>query len=633
MAEWSFPRADDEYEVKGLNDSGIETFNDDCLKGLAREICQNSLDARRKDVPEKQPVVVEFNRFNLPYAQFPDRNAFCEDLERCRKFWKDRNDEKTEEFFSEALDAMSQLEIPCLRISDYYTTGLRGVSRGRDHKTTTPWSSLVMSSGVSKKAGISGGSFGIGKFASFSCSKIRTCFYSTLTDKDEMGFQGVARLVSFEADDGKITFGNGYYRENGLPLRESSQLDATFNRGAKTGTDVFVPAFCVEDSWFDDITASVLDGFLYAIFESKLEVRLHDYNGSSLVLNRGWLDEQYRGGALEGRPTVRFNYEVLKDTDAKHYFRKDIGQDGWLELRLKLAPGLDRRVAMIRETGMKIFAKKNFPASISFSGVLVVHGEMLNERIKKFENPQHTKWEPKRNPDDKGLLDVINNFCRDSLEALVQKCTDEELDAGLGDVLSADGESDKQEVRETLSAKIHSLDAVKRKKRRHITKSNSEEDGDHSDVSEDSDDVHGSGGGPGENENASSSDESHGGSSEGDGNGAYEDGMRNQPVLRKVKAGVSRFACTSEERGEYRMFIVPEVTDSEGVLAVNAVAELNTYGADIVSARTIDGRVLQVDGNQILGVGFKKGELVQINLKLAYSDYVSLEVEWYGATR
>ena len=631
MTDWSFPTATDDYEGKGLNDSGIETFNDDCLKGLAREICQNSLDARRRDAPKDEPVTVEFCRFTITPDKFPGKDTFNWALERSLEFWKNRKDEKTEKFFADALDATAQLTMPWLRISDFNTTGLLGVSKGHTRSATTPWSSLVMSSGVSNKAGGSGGSFGIGKFASFSCSMLRTSFYSTLTSEGEKGFQGVARLVSFEDKDAKLTLGNGYFREERHPLPESPIIDPAYNRGDRSGTDVFVPAFCGGGSWFEDISASVLDGFLYAIFMNKLEVKLMDDGEKSRVLNREWLDKQYELGKLASRPTVRYNYEVLKNNNPNQVFTKDFGEDGYLELRLMLAPNLDRRISMIRETGMKIYAKGNFPASISFSGVLIVHGEGLNKRIKKFEGPQHAKWEPKRNPADSALLDEVNRFCRRSLDKLVEKSASLELDAGLGDVLPAIGSSEKQEERETLSAKINSLSETKRKRRRVVTKYEADEEGESVGEDDSFDDTKGSGGGPGEDDGSRTEDKDHDGAGQGEGNGPFEDGEHRQPKLRSVKAGKYRFACTNEAQGEYRMFLVPEETEANGVLVVNAVAELNTYEASIVSARIKDGNELKVDGNKIVGIDFRKGEQLQILLKLDYSDYVSLEVMWYGA--
>ena len=42
--EWTFPSVP-KCEEKGLNDSGVEMFRGDTIVSLAREICQNSLDA------------------------------------------------------------------------------------------------------------------------------------------------------------------------------------------------------------------------------------------------------------------------------------------------------------------------------------------------------------------------------------------------------------------------------------------------------------------------------------------------------------------------------------------------------------------------------------------------------------
>ena len=44
MAYWYFP-SNDHGENKGINDSGVATFRGTPLKSLARERCQNSLDA------------------------------------------------------------------------------------------------------------------------------------------------------------------------------------------------------------------------------------------------------------------------------------------------------------------------------------------------------------------------------------------------------------------------------------------------------------------------------------------------------------------------------------------------------------------------------------------------------------
>ena len=56
---WRFPILDG-GKKQGINDSGIATFaGSELYNNLAREICQNSLDAKDEEI--KDPVVVSFN--------------------------------------------------------------------------------------------------------------------------------------------------------------------------------------------------------------------------------------------------------------------------------------------------------------------------------------------------------------------------------------------------------------------------------------------------------------------------------------------------------------------------------------------------------------------------------------------
>ena len=128
----------------------------------------------------------------------------------------------------------------------------------------------------------------------------------------------------------------------------------------------------------------------------------------------------------------------------------------------------------------------------------------------------------------------------------------------------------------------------------------------------------------------SDSGRSHGGSDQGKGNGPSEEGTQNQTRFKSIEAGSSRFICADERSGSYRMILVPKKKEEKAAVAINAVAELSTYSADIVAAELSDGIPLTVDGNRISGLSFQKGEPVRINLKMNYTEYVSLEVEWYG---
>lgn len=628
--KWDFTSVSDAYEKKGLNDSGVETFKDDSFKSLAREICQNSLDAKSvAQDDEKRPVIIEFHRFISSSEQFPGKNQMVDAFRRAQIFWKEEGVEETVQFFKEAEDTLTSENLEWMRISDFNTSGLVGVEKSATAPGTTAWSSLVMSNGVSNKSGEAGGSFGIGKFATFSCSAIRTCFYSTITESNQRGSQGVSRLVTFKNDNDTRTLGIGYYRDNGEALKNTLNLDKSFSRKVP-GTDIFIPGFLPDESWMQDVQRAILEGFLYAIFHGKLIVRLIDRDSPIVSIDRSWLDNCFDANSLTDE-TVRQNYKALIINKEGNIFHKDFGKDGAVDLRLFVEPNLNRRIAMIRGTGMKIFDKGNFSSSISFSGVLVVSGSVLNKRIKAFENPQHTKWEPKRNKRDEGLYKDVIQFCRISLKKLLEDNIPEEAGANLGDILPATGVSTEQNFCEALTPNIMVLHKSRKvNKKGVIRKGSSVENGILSATDELEDEL-GAGGSVETTRGSHNSDRSREGNDPGEGDGPSEDGNQNRTRFKTIESGSSRFICINHNLGEYRMILIPAKKEDNAGVAINAVAELNTYAADIVSASLGDGTPLIVERNLITGLHFQKDEPIRINLKMDYTEYVSLEVEWYGA--
>lgn len=266
--KWSFP-SNNGGDVNGIGNSGVETFQGAPLKSLAREICQNSLDASNSD----KPVEVEFMPFELDKSSFLDLDSatLMDAFQRSLEFWEIK---KAKDFFNEAIDVMNGTKIPFLRVSDFNTTGLTG----SDGEYNTPWCNLTKSSGASDKAGSAGGSFGIGKFAPFACSSFRTVFYSTLDEKGKCAYQGISRITSFRNNNGEITTGVGYYGNDGnAPVFEQLFLEPGFHRDAgQTGTDVYIAGFRKSPDWKSDIVAAVLDGFLYAVYTGKLVVHVDD---------------------------------------------------------------------------------------------------------------------------------------------------------------------------------------------------------------------------------------------------------------------------------------------------------------------------------------------------------------------
>ena len=95
MVRWNFPGNQD-GQIKGVADAEIENFNGTQLSSLARENCQNSLDAVVND--NNSNVMVEFERYYISTSQIPGIEEYRDVLKKCEAFWKKSNSEKAKEF-------------------------------------------------------------------------------------------------------------------------------------------------------------------------------------------------------------------------------------------------------------------------------------------------------------------------------------------------------------------------------------------------------------------------------------------------------------------------------------------------------------------------------------------------------
>jgi len=183
---WTFAKNDGGRD-SGIHDAGVETFKGNFDRYLAREMIQNSLDARHDP---NNPVLVKFEVLELNRNEIPDMDCLKATLARCAEYWS--HDKKAKEFFRRAEDISKQEKIISLLIGDYNTTGVLGGDADRSQN----WYNLIRCAGSSSKGGGEGGSFGIGKNAPFAASQLRTVLYSTFNTDEEHIFQGVATLVS-----------------------------------------------------------------------------------------------------------------------------------------------------------------------------------------------------------------------------------------------------------------------------------------------------------------------------------------------------------------------------------------------------------------------------------------------------
>lgn len=626
---WNFP-SNDGGEIRGIADGGVETFKGTPVKSLAREICQNSLDAR---LNSEKPVRIEFKKFEI----FPKDILGHESLEDAIKlaldFWQQQNYKKEADFFSCALKAMRKRGISCLRISDFNTTGLTG----SHEEYNSPWCNLTKSSGASDKSGGAGGSFGIGKFAPYACSVLRTVFYSTSDTEGICAAQGVARLASFKDKDGKITQGTGFYgNEKNAPMHNQLSLDPAYSRPAgETGTDIFILGFSAKDSWRQEMIMSILDSFLYAVYSGNLVADVDGERVSKDTLAA--LMDAHRGAFKEHADQY---YEVLVDNESAKTFEKTLDDDpeteGRLALKLMVKPNFCRRVAMVRQTGMKIQDKGNISKLIPFAGVLFIEGDALNSYLRGLENPQHLKWETERAENEskaKKLLGKINGFIRDSLDEMKGDESEDAIDPDVGEYLPACDaeESPTQSSRESIQdyikdIRVKKIDAVKKPASASVISESEKTLVDDEDGEIAANDLPGYGSGG--NAKRGGNDGNGGGDAPGDGGG-------NEPAERNKKPSFIpllsvRSIVRDKSGGEYTIVLTPKISAKDGVLEVFMSAESQHYKAPIISASCAECPELELFGNRISNLEFKESRALRVNVRLDYHDYCSLEVEAYG---
>lgn len=621
MAYWYFP-SNDHGENKGINDSGVATFRGTPLKSLAREICQNSLDAATG-----KTVRVDFANYEIPTNNVPGADVLKETFEKCLTYWNGQKAKTTKDFFKNAFEKISVEKISVLRISDFKTKGLTGSKKTTD--INTDWMRLTKSSGSSDKKGPAGGSFGIGKFAPFACSDFSTVFYNTYDIEDGCAYQGVSRLVTFERDDGETTQGIGYYgNERNTPVFESLNLDPSFKRDpGDYGTDIYVLGYRFsQEDWETAIVISVLDSFLGAIWNEKLTVNVGDVKIDKSTLAD--LMEEY-AEELTNTYVLEY-YQVLTSPETKWFENNHLGL-GTIKLGYLLNGNeFHRKVAMIRQTGMKIKDGDRINGFISFAGVLFIEGDTINEKLRALENPEHTEWQPDRaaNPfEAKQLIKSLNDYMKKCLEELVEQGSQNEMDAvGVGNFIPDTPDDEKnQNKEEAISDTV--LEIEKRViDRKYIPDIVSVENGD--DESEKKvDPVNGE----------FDEDWVH----EEPKNPPIDPPRPPQPVdyvdgtektastPKEIKPSKFMFICNNPDEGKYMVDFIPSEDSDNGTLSFFLSGETEAYKAELVSASQIGGSGLIIRDNSVTGLRFEKGQHIRMNLQITHKDYCSMEVKAY----
>lgn len=470
MISWNFPGNQD-GQVKGVADAGTENFNGTELSSLARENCQNSLDAALDD--NNPDVLVEFERHFVPTQQIPGVVEYRNILKKCQHFWSKSNSEKAKLFLKDAIKEIEKEKTFVLRISDYNTTGLSNPYAQSDDPfdfNFDGWNALIKIDGGANKGDDKAGAFGIGKSAPFCNSHYRLVFYRTLNQNAERAAQGISRLMSYQ-DDSLMTSGIGYYGEvkGNNPVNVIPELDY-INKRSEVGTDVFIYGFKLISEWETEITVALLDNFLMSFFNGQLRVKVQGKEINKKTLS-GYMERIHieRAGAIKG---TYGNYLALTRTEGVYTYSQKFHGMGTLELRLLVDPNekLDRKVLIVRKAGMKLFRLGNISKLIPFTGILELQGKDLNSYFRMMETVAHDNWEPGRHPDPKQAKEYyaeIKDWIRNIVAELAEYSSDDEMDVeGLGGVLQKEPEAtetgNSDNKRENISDYSENIDVLER---------------------------------------------------------------------------------------------------------------------------------------------------------------------------
>ena len=404
---WRFPPTNG-GRIDGFNDPGIAHFTGAPFASLARETIQNSLDA---SLATGDPVHVIFELIDLR----PDNvggDELARAIDASARTAAAGGDATAISALKVAAESIKSDVIPCLRVSDRNTTGLRG----------DLWRALVKMQGVSHKPEVegAGGSHGIGKYAPFAVSTLRTVFYWTCfreDGEDRERFQGRSVLMSHSNIEGEETQGTGFFGVTRDCLELTRGIPEPFRvldqrQRPVQGTSLTIMGFREIDDWRRRVAASAIGNFFYAIGTGRLTV-LVEPDESLMEINRESLDSWFQHLSEASVPDDPDNAadNALQEAQTFWHLSKDEPvaekQDvdlGHCRLWIRTAEGLPSKAAFVRRTGMLVTAQQSglirFPGFRDFAALCVFEDPAGNELLRRMENPTHDQFEPDRLPKD-----------------------------------------------------------------------------------------------------------------------------------------------------------------------------------------------------------------------------------------
>lgn len=383
-------------EIEGPRYPGITTFMGSPRDSVIREAIQNSLDAH--DEAAAAPVEVAFSIVRLDPASFGGA-SLVQALQAA--IASPQNDEPHRVRFRRGLKLLKAAlstrgaGVPCLRISEENTTGADDTPR--EQGAPTKWAALTKGTGSSEKPiKDAAGSFGLGKFASFAATDLRTVLYSSAYRAPEANsggdvplhrrFQGRSILVAHETPEGpKRQFGYlGDVRY--MPLC-NDRVPPEFLQDSP-GTTIYILGYEQETNWEGSAVRTAIKHFFHALAHGKLGLRVGTtYLSSDNIAS---FDTQVDNA------TAYLLRTSLLDPVATEVF------DGIGTARLRILidrQSSRRQIALVRDAGMLIAdhhrAMKPLPLGriprhwFGYTAVVECLSEGDSSLLRDAESPQH----------------------------------------------------------------------------------------------------------------------------------------------------------------------------------------------------------------------------------------------------
>lgn len=609
--------------VDGFNDPGIETFSANSIASMVREVIQNSVD---QQVDDSRPVVVDFDFFQVAQDEIPGGRQLGNIFDRC--ITASKGDPVATGFFQQAQKLMKG-KIDVLRISDHNTTGLVGAETD---DTKTPWHQLVKGRGSSNKNINSGGSFGIGKAAPLACSYFHTIFYASKVDAID-SYVGVSRLLSFKEKEsgffGKeyTTTGTGFYSSSDNMNAILKPFAMGHFKRRDNGTDIYILALEKDKDLYGTIRLAVLENFFVSIEFQKLIVHVGQdtINRNSLAQYIAQLDDKKYAALKDYYNLLIHRHDDPEENrvislDADEYGKKYGIKDGECTLLLHQGEDLNQRVLMTRKTGMTLFPQSRLGNSISYTGILLIQGDTMNQIFKTMEMPAHDKWEPGRCKVNKTFYE---NAYTDLKQYLRKKIIEnfgapqQDIEAAYGmDEFFADAAGDGALIVELKErkpkAKMIKRKARRRRTDREIKVKEPPEEG-------------------GLDDNPRTDDKKDDPKKDGRTTKDPADPAKKKYNF-KFRAVKKRLVANNMMNGEFTLAFTIPISKSRIRLEVVGLAERGNYKIPVHNVR-IDGNdsAVEVEKNSITFGPAKKGQTIAAHFSTGFQGPMMMEVNYYEA--